>query len=179
MKNLEKRMYFLVPYNISDIQKSIQAGHAALEYAHIHGNDEEYIDFIENWKTWIILNGGTTNSNLDSEEIPRGTLDRDFLSIIEYNETTKHGVISPKIKYSRFNEPDLNNALTAVCLVVDERVFNREDYPDFREWTKKWEHEAEYFNWSVEKQIDEYIKDIGIDYKTYFLKELLNTKKLA
>ena len=37
-KTLELRMYFFVPYNISPIQKSIQAGHAALEYAYKNSN---------------------------------------------------------------------------------------------------------------------------------------------
>jgi hypothetical protein len=28
----------------------------------------------------------------------------------------------------------MNEALSAICLVVDERVFNRKDYPDFYDW---------------------------------------------
>ncbi len=35
---LEQRMYFFVPYNISEIQKGIQAGHAALQYANLCGH---------------------------------------------------------------------------------------------------------------------------------------------
>ena len=31
---------------------------------------------------------------------------------------------------SLFSEPDLNFALTAVCFIADERVFNYEDYPE-------------------------------------------------
>ena len=64
MKNLEKRMYFLVPYNISDTQKGIQAGHAMGEYVLKYGRhnpDHVVWDFLEKWKTWIILNGSTTN----------------------------------------------------------------------------------------------------------------------
>ena len=50
----EKRMYFLVPYNISEIQKSIQAGHAALEYAHQYKDDPETWEFVKDHKTWIV-----------------------------------------------------------------------------------------------------------------------------
>ena len=33
-----------------------------------------------------------------------------------------------------FQEPDLNDALTAVCFICDEQVFNYDDYPDFDKW---------------------------------------------
>lgn len=56
---MKYRMYFFVPCNISEIQKGIQAGHAALEYAFLYGDTDEYKSFIVNDKTWIILNGGT------------------------------------------------------------------------------------------------------------------------
>jgi hypothetical protein len=57
----ELRMYFFVPYNISPIQQAIQAGHAALEYADKYASDEIFIKFVREHKTWVILNGGTTN----------------------------------------------------------------------------------------------------------------------
>lgn len=174
--NLEKRMYFLVPYNISPIQQAIQAGHAALEYAQKYGDDLEYIDFIENWKTWIILNGGTTNCKYDYGcEIPNGTLDQDRLRLFARNG---------RIKYSVFHEPDLNDALSAICLVVDERVFNRKDYPDFDQWLMQKVDSQEY---SEENPIYKPL-DKDVEYETFktevgediaFLKELLNTKRLA
>ena len=67
MNKLKKRLYFFVPYNISPIQQAIQAGHAALEYAFKYGNTEEFIDFVTNHKTWIILNGGTTNDSIETD----------------------------------------------------------------------------------------------------------------
>ena len=79
-KDLEKRMYFLVPYNISEIQKGIQCGHAGLDYARKYGNDEDFIDFVDHHKTWIILNGGTTNSE---RELGTGTL---FGTLNQYAE---------------------------------------------------------------------------------------------
>ena len=39
-KELELRMYFFTIYQLSGIQKGIQAGHAALEYARLFGNTD-------------------------------------------------------------------------------------------------------------------------------------------
>ena len=114
---LKYRMYFFVPYNISPIQQAIQAGHAALEYAVKYYNtaNQDFIDFMKNDKTWIILNGGTTNSkgkpgaNYRSDLEPyRGSLDN-IAQQLTMND----------IKYSLFFEPDLNDALTAVCFLAD------------------------------------------------------------
>ena len=171
-KELEKRMYMLVPYNISPIQQAIQAGHAALEYAHEFAHDAEYVDFIENWKTWIILNGGTTNKNWDENNVKIGTLDQCLEELRD----------KININYSTFSEPDLNDALTAICLVADERVFNREDYPNFEDWLGS---RAVYIThtWDTvlvneEALRKEYSEFLGGD-DIVFLRDLLNTKKLA
>jgi hypothetical protein len=178
-KNLELRMYFFVPYNISPIQQAIQAGHAALEYAYTYHNTQEYVDFIETWKTWIILNGGTTNSRKDSEGIPFGTLDQ-----------IRHQLIDNSINYSMFHEPDLNGALTAICFLVDERVYNKKDYPDFIDYiSEKIPLDAietiKLKTMMVEKLIERYydyhmewLQFIGGE-KNLFLRELLKDKRLA
>ena len=170
-KFLEKRMYFLVPYNISPIQQAIQAGHAALEYAHKYKDDPQYIDFIENWKTWIILNGGTTNSTRDVNGISQGSLN------VYCDQLSEN-----RIEHIVFFEPDLNDALTAICLIVDERVFNREDYPDFMDWMG---NRAVYMSNSLgtylmdeDKWLEEYKNFVGGE-DIVFLRELLNNKKLA
>lgn len=165
-KDLEKRMYILVPYNISDIQKGIQGGHAALEYANEYKNDPQYIDFVENWKTWIILNGGTTNNDFG---LRRGTLNLELDKIIEFNNKNPDNII----KYSTFNETDLNDALTAICLVVDERVFNKEKYPNLREW--KFDN-LDDFDQPDEILLETYFNATDLDSKTHFLKELLNSE---
>lgn len=168
MTDLEKRLYFLVPYNISEIQKGIQAGHAALEYAELFGTTPEYKDFINNWKTWIILDGGTTNKNVDEDTgLLLGSLDNIVVDLNKYNEIHDNDII----KYSTFHEPDLNNALTAICLLVDETVFNRKDYPDYSDWL--------LIDNNFESSLYEYKKQTNYPTKTYFLKELLNNKKLA
>ena len=130
-------MYFFVPYNISDIQKGIQAGHAALEYAYIFKDDPDYIDFIKNDKTWIILNGGTTNSdltidyqyNVDNED------DYNFKYMGDLNNIADE-LYNNDIKFASFKEPDLNNALTAICFLADERVFNFKDFPTYTDFLK-------------------------------------------
>lgn len=115
MENLELRMYGLVPYNISPIQQGIQFGHAVVRYGLKYNNDE-YVNWATNHETFIILNGGTTNTNPDR----LGTLNynADLLDLMG-------------VKNARFHEPDLGDQLTAVVFIVEERVFNKEKYPDY------------------------------------------------
>ena len=175
--NLELRMYFLVPYNISPIQQAIQAGHAAVEYVREYGAYSTFKNFADNHKTWIILNGGTTNNGFElGTGKAKGTLNQCVEDIKEFNEQNP----DLWIRYTTFQEPDLNDALTAICLIVDERVFNREDYPDFKEWflyTKG--HPKEHLDYQIVVD-DEYKKYQAVMGKDIvFLKELLNNKKLA
>lgn len=188
-KTLEMRMYFFVPYNISEIQKGIQAGHAALRYARTFSeNNPEVWDFVDNHETWIILNGGTTNDQRDFDGKPLGTLNQ-----IGDDLNDNH------IEFSYFIEPDLNNALTAICFICDERVFNKKDYPDFVTWLTdikmypSAKEEAEKNNPELwvklrlypETQQDmfpeyykEWIRFIG-GVKNVFLREIISDKKLA
>ena len=124
MKKLELRMYGLVPYNISPIQQAIQFGHAVVEYGQKFKNDDIYNNWADNWKTFIILNGGTTNHKTSLEDgLPFGSLNNHLLTLMDNG-----------IEFAQFNEPDLGDQLTAVVFIVDERVFNRRKYPDFEDW---------------------------------------------
>ena len=132
MENLELRMYGLVPYNISPIQQAIQFGHAVVEYGqkmkylgeHNQSLNIQYNDWADNWKTFIILNGGTTNHKTSLEDgLPFGTLNNHLLTLMDNG-----------IDFAQFNEPDLGDQLTSVVFIVDERVFNRKKYPDFEDW---------------------------------------------
>lgn len=126
IEKLELRMYGFVPYNISEIQKGIQFGHAVVEYGQkVKENVFEldsviYNDWANNWKTFIILNGGTSN-HVDPEYI--GSMEG-ILEELKKNEIT----------LATFNEPDLNDMLSAVVFIIDERVFNRRVYLDFGDW---------------------------------------------
>ena len=183
-KELELRMYFFVPYNISEIQKSLQAGHSALEYAFRYGDTSEFKDFVINWKTWIILNGGTTNSGRDFSSEMIGSLDQ-----------IGYALIANDIQFSYFQEPDLNDALTALCFICDERVFNRKDYPDFTDYliselklNDGKEANFDYIRIKTtnveilkEKYADKYkewVRFVG-GVKNVFLRELIKDKKLA
>lgn len=115
-------MYFLVPYNLSPIQQAIQAGHASMEYALKYWKDKDFQDWAKKWKTWIVLNGGTSNSGDDKP----GTMDQ-YLELLLEND----------IKVADFCEPDLNNALTAIAFICDERVFDYENYPSFQNFIYK------------------------------------------
>jgi hypothetical protein len=121
-KKLELRMYGLVPYNMSPIQQGIQFGHAVVDYGQsvkgLPNIEEKYNDWANNWKTFIILNGGTTNTNPER----LGTLNQHAQTLLQ------NGVMCQK-----FHEPDLGDQLTAVVFIVDERVFNKELYPDYVE----------------------------------------------
>lgn len=156
---LEKRMYGLVPYNISDIQKSIQFAHAVVEYSLKQDYRELYEEWAKNWKTFIILNGGTTNNN----------------SPEKYGSLNKHlqTLWDEGINMAWFKEPDLGDQLTAVVFIVDERVFNYEKYPDYGDMFK--------YRGDIDGQYEDYLNwvdKIGGE-KNVFLREFLKPFKLA
>ena len=127
-KYLELRMYGLVPYNISPIQQGIQFNHANDNYSLEYGVDnEQYDNFRREWKTNILLNGGTSNEG--------HVIEQGFKHIRYVGTMQKHlaDLKANDIKVSTFYEPDLNSMLTAIVFLVDERVFNKELYPDFEQ----------------------------------------------
>lgn len=180
-ETLQLRMYFFVNYQLIGIQKGIQAGHSALRYVRTYHNENPLIwDFIDNHETWIILDGGTTNNRYDFEGKPLGSMN-EILESLQQNE----------IEYGYFQEPDLNDALTAICFICDERVFNRKDYPDFQDYVMNRiglisaESRLKMRMLSIteikEGYMDlykEWIRFIG-GVKNEFLRELIKDKKLA
>jgi len=133
MEQRRYRMYGLVPYNISPIQQGIQYGHAVVEYglfAHEmsggRANDvvlDKYLDWANNDKVFIILNGGTTNSRIDPVTLrPKGTLNEHLVTL------SGNGVI-----LSTFYEEDLGDQLTAITFLVDDRVWDKEAIPDWED----------------------------------------------
>lgn len=105
---LEQRMYSIVLYNLSPIQKGIQAYHASIDFQLLYGNDRDYQRWAQIDKTVIVLDGGGS-----------GQLQKhiDFLNSLD-------------VKGCMFHEPDLFGGFTAISFLVDERVWNREKYPD-------------------------------------------------
>jgi hypothetical protein len=185
---LEYRMYGLVPYNISSIQSAIQYGHAVQEYNNIMfdaSSNMQSVNFeyeliksnlvaFDKWrkkdKTFIILNGGTTN------EID----DKWYGSMQKYRNTLyDNGVL-----FAEFYEPDLNNTLTAVVFLVDERVFDKVTYPNFEKETlpySKTKPSEKKLKELDERNVANYIKwveKIGGP-KNAFLREFLINFRLA
>jgi len=135
MEKLELRMYGIVPYNISPIQQGIQFGHAVVEYGqkmkylgeHNQSLNTQYNDWADNWKTFIILNGGTSNHSINRYH----QTDEPFVGSMESNLVLLE---QNNVDIATFYEPDLNDMLSAIVFIVDERVFNRKKYPDFGDW---------------------------------------------
>ncbi len=178
-KKLELRMYYLCMYNISDIQKSIQALHATVEYQLKHGNSKEYLDWAKNHKTVIIYNGGTSNEGSKSvygEPVQLGSMENHFL------ELKKN-----KIKCAAFYEPDLNHSLSSIAFLVDERVYNKKDFPDINYSdfnAEKLTYKDEIYYTSKESFQDgkeqfalKFSKKVGKD--VFFLKEFLKKFRFA
>jgi len=118
MEKLELRMYGLVPYNISPIQQGIQFGHAVVEYGQMvkYSNKsllDQYNDWADNWKTFMIYNGGTSNHSQNRYQI----FDESFVGSMEQNLKTLQ---ENEITVATFYEPDLNDMLSGIVFIVDE-----------------------------------------------------------
>jgi hypothetical protein len=149
----EWRMYGLVPYNLSEIQKGIQFGHAVVEYSRlINTFSDSTINAYDKWvkhnKTFIILNGGTTNNN----PLRLGSLNQHLNTLIENG-----------IDVATFYETDLGDQLTAVVFLVNNVVYNKT-------------HDDETFNSLKDRVID---KNLFGDDKSIFLRTFLADFKLA
>lgn len=142
----ELRMYGFTPYQLNGRQIGIQFGHGVVEYGLKYFNDILYQDWANNYKTFIILNGGISNHSINrySNMNSIGTMETHLFTLIEND-----------IKISTFYEPDLNDMLTAITFIVDERVFNKELFPDFtyeydtctyEEWRKKFNDSEDNIN---------------------------------
>lgn len=101
-------------------------------------------------KTLILLNGGTV-IGLDKT-----------LELFEENN----------IAYGAFREPDLDNIVTAVAVMADERIFD-DNYMSFDVWRLK-----ALLNNAYSSCKNEYEKYIG-GHGNVILKEFLNNKKIA
>jgi hypothetical protein len=110
----EYRMYGFVPYQLSGIQSGIQFGHAVVEYQLKFGKTAEYEKWSKQDKTFIVLDGGTTNDN----PYRLGSLNKITTDLSELG-----------LKYVTFREPDLGDQITSVVFLLDERVWDKEKYP--------------------------------------------------
>ena len=170
---LKQRMYGLVPYNISPIQQGIQFGHAVVDYSLTQTQQDPtdtelspYNQWAHNDKTFIILNGGTTNTQTSRY----GTLNKHLETLFDMGI-----VIAP------FYEPDLGDQLTAVVFLVDERVYDYDQYPDFAgiDPTSKLSEGSSYLLHNL--RIDNYYNELfGDEFKEILaMREFLSQFRLA
>lgn len=141
-KPQQLRMYSLVLYQLKPIQQGIQSQHAITDYAENYFNDPVYRQWASIDKTTIILSVGGSNQLIDA--------------IVQ--------LLSNNIPHKIFREPDLYDVPTAVCFLVDERVWDKLKYPDpavnsGEEW-------------------DLYVKNIGGN-QNLFLRSFLSNYRLA
>lgn len=103
----ELRMYSLVLYQLSGIQAGIQSGHSNDEYANCSEGDEydRYIDWRENHKTVMVMNGGSSSMLIET-----------------VNTLRDQG-----IQVTGFREPDLFNEYTSFSFLLDEKYFKKID----------------------------------------------------
>lgn len=102
-------MYSLVLSYLSPIQKGIQMAHSINELERQIGNSDEYKKWSDVDKTIIMLEGGDVNE-----------LEKELLVLEESGMT--RGV---------FREPSLGGIITSVSVLVDERVFDTNKYPNY------------------------------------------------
>ena len=105
------RMYSLVLRQLSPIQKGVQSSHSIVEYINRFYKSSEYIQWVNVDKTIIMLDGGT---------YPELKECRDALAELG-------------VPYAAFYEEDLGNILTSISFLVEDKVWDSENYPAYEE----------------------------------------------
>lgn len=173
----ELRGYGIMPYNIKEIQCGVQYSHVITEYVvdtYQTPAFKKFIEWAKKYKTAVLLSGGTSNhsKNRYSEEEYVGSMEG-HMKAFEENGIT----------FSAFYEPDMNDMLSGLFLIADERVFDKKKYPDFNFY---YDEVSEKFlpittlDINYLKSTDEYtiwVKHVGGE-KNVFLREYLGKMPL-
>lgn len=157
------RMYVLALSSLSSIQKGIQAMHALEEYHIAYGGTKELYKWGKYDKDIKVLNVESLKELID----------------------IKKELVKREIRFSCFNEESLGGLLTALCLIVEDKVYDFEQYPDYHTWCFNNHVEAEIMLPTVPPMFDrnkenyaKWLKFIGGE-NNEFLKETLNSKQPA
>lgn len=166
---MKYRMYSFVLRQLSPMQKGVQTTHAVVEYETFYGKTKEYQTWANVDKTLIILDGGI------------------YSEMIDILETLGN----MNMKFGYFTEEDLNDLVTSITVIADERVWDRKEYPDFESWISTQEKYLEttcigyntsrYPTHDEEKRKEayvEWIKFIGGE-NNLKLREIIFSKRLA
>lgn len=108
------KMYSIVLRQLDGINNGVQTAHGVCEYVRKHWKDKDLQQWLNEDKTLVVLNGGTVN---DMNEI-KAKFDQEG------------------IKYETFEEEDLANLTTSICLLADERVWDRKEYGSVEDYVK-------------------------------------------
>lgn len=101
-------MYVIALRHLSGIQKGIQGLHVAIHYSIKFQKEAEYKQWSETDETVMLLECNST----------------DLLKAALYD------LDENKIPHTLFKEPDLNDAITAICFLLDEEVWDTDTYPN-------------------------------------------------
>lgn len=112
MEILTQRLYSITSFYCNGIISGIQSYHSGMEYAVKYWETPEFQQWIKQDKTVIILSGGDSHVN-------DGTM-----------EQLRDKLISYDIEIGVFHEPGMNDALTSISFLADEKVWDKEKYPD-------------------------------------------------
>ena len=105
----DQRMICIVPRHLSGIASGIQALHAVVEYSIKFNETLEWKKWSKRSKTLVLLESHTTQQ-----------LDEVFEEL------------KGKLKYpvAKFIEPDLGDAVTAICFLIGQSVWDTKSFPD-------------------------------------------------
>lgn len=154
---MKYRMYSLVLRQLNPIQKGVQTTHAAIEYANTYFKTAEYQSWSNFDKTLIMLDGGTY---------------QEMMKILETLETSR-------CKYQFFEEEDLNNMVTSLIFIADERVWDKATYPDFDpDYAEPYLEVDDKGNVIMLNPYDKWLEKIG-GKQNEILREIISNKRLA
>lgn len=161
-KKLTYRTYNLVIRQLNGINKGVQAEHSAKRYIWKYKDDIETSNIFDpempDNETTIILDGGTHQEMVEIQRI----------------------LEEAGVKHSYFNEPDLNNCLTAITVLADERVWDRKYFQSYQEY---YDYFIACYNSEMQPSettptYEEWLNHIGGE-KNATLIEILSNKKLS
>ena len=148
------KMYSIVLRQLDGQNKGVQTTHCVCEYVRKHWDDEDLQQWINQDKTLVMLSGGTVP---DMNEI-RACFDE------------------VGIPYETFEEEDLAGITTSICLLADEKVWDRKNYPSFNEFAKTYTETTGFTN--TDDLIVVYERLVG-GHQNAVKKEILNNLRLA
>jgi len=139
---MEYSMYYLVLRHLSGINKAVQTSHCSIEYAIKYQNEPDFLKYSTIDKTIVMLDGGTHQDMVETQKL----------------------LEESGVKHGYFLEPDINNAMTAICFLVDERLWKRELYmTDYNRFVEQrlMEDEISHYASYVPEYLGDWIKYIG------------------